>query len=142
MAQTHRPPPNARCCSATLAQRVRIAAAYRDRYPYQVDGRGTLGEPRNEAPRLDAARAALAIRRARPIAVHAAKDARDLTIRPTGRMTLSRSRPVPAGLFTGWTRVSPFRAGVRRRERLLDRRRFQDVRRALEPQRCDPRYLR
>lgn len=49
---------------------VRAVAAYRDRY--SVDGRRALGDPQNEAQKLDAARAEHAIRRARAIAEDAA----------------------------------------------------------------------
>jgi conjugative relaxase-like TrwC/TraI family protein len=49
---------------------VRTVAAYRDRY--DVDGRRVLGEPRNVAQKLDAARAEQAIRRARTISEEAA----------------------------------------------------------------------
>ena len=49
---------------------VRTVAAYRDRYG--VDGRRVLGEPKNVAQKLDAARAEQAIRRARAISEEAA----------------------------------------------------------------------
>lgn len=50
---------------------VRTVAAYRDRY--RVGGRSALGDPRAEAQKLDAARAAQAIRRALAIATEAAE---------------------------------------------------------------------
>jgi hypothetical protein len=64
---------------------VRTVAAYRDRY--KVEGRRTLGEPRNEAQKLDAARAEQAIRRARSIAEDAAnvQDGRSRTLESRGR---------------------------------------------------------
>ena len=64
---------------------VRAVAAYRDRY--SVDGRRALGDPQNEAQKLDAARAEHAIRRARAIAEDAAnpQDGRSRTLGSRGR---------------------------------------------------------
>ena len=64
---------------------VRAVAAYRDRY--SVDGRRALGDPQNEAQKLDAARAEHAIRRARAIAEDAAnpQEGRSRTLGSRGR---------------------------------------------------------
>ena len=64
---------------------VRAVSAYRDRY--RVDGRSALGQPRNEAQKLDAARAEQAIRRARAIAGEAAstQEGRTRTVGHRGR---------------------------------------------------------
>ncbi len=64
---------------------VRTVVAYRDRY--RVDGRSALGEPRNEAQKLDAARAERAIWRARAIAEEsaAAQDGRANAVQREGR---------------------------------------------------------
>lgn len=64
---------------------VRTVAAYRDRYG--VGGRRVLGEPRNVAQKLDAARAEQAIRRARAISEEAAcaRDGRSKTVEQQGR---------------------------------------------------------
>ncbi len=64
---------------------VRSVAAYRDRY--KVEGRRTLGVPKNEAEKLDAARAEQAIRRARAIAddVANAQEGRSRALESRGR---------------------------------------------------------
>ena len=64
---------------------VRTVAAYRDRYG--VDGRRVLGEPKNVAQKLDAARAEQAIRRARAISEEVAgtDDGRSRTVEQQGR---------------------------------------------------------
>lgn len=64
---------------------VRTVAAYRDRYC--VDGRRVLGDPKNVAQKLDAARAEQAIRRARAISEKAAgtQDGRSRTVEQQGR---------------------------------------------------------
>lgn len=64
---------------------VRTVAAYRDRY--NVEGRRTLGEPKNEAQKLDAARAEQALRRARAIAEDAAsvQEGRNRALQSLGR---------------------------------------------------------
>ena len=64
---------------------VRTVAAYRDRYG--VDGRRVLGEPKNVAQKLDAARAEQAIRRARTISEEAVgtQDGRSRTVEQQGR---------------------------------------------------------
>ena len=64
---------------------MRTVAAYRDRY--KVEGHRVLGEPRNEAQKLDAARAEQAIRRARAIAEEAAnrEDGPSHTLGSAGR---------------------------------------------------------
>lgn len=60
-------------------------AAYRD--CYRVEGRRALGEPRNEAQKLDAARAEQAIRRAQAIAEEASttQEGRSQTLDSRGR---------------------------------------------------------
>jgi hypothetical protein len=52
-----------------------------------VEGRRTLGEPKNEAQKLDAARTEQAIRRARTVAEDAAnaQDGRSRTLEARGR---------------------------------------------------------
>lgn len=67
---------------------VRAVAAYRDRYG--VEGHRVLGEPRTDAQKLDAARAELAIRRARAIADDAAttQEARSVALEPQRRSAL------------------------------------------------------
>lgn len=64
---------------------VRTVAAYRDRY--KVEGRRALGEPKNEAQKLDAARAEQAIRRARAISeeVANAQEGRSRSLGARGR---------------------------------------------------------
>lgn len=64
---------------------VGTVAAYRDRYG--VDGRRTLGEPRNVVQKLDAARAEQAIKRARTISEEAtnAQDGRSRAVERQGR---------------------------------------------------------
>ena len=66
-------PPTTATARRRWLHEVRMVAAYRDRY--KVEGRRAPGEPRNEAQRLDAARAEQAIRRARAIAEDAANAA-------------------------------------------------------------------
>lgn len=79
------PPPKTEAARCRWLHEVRTVAAYRDRY--KVEGRRTLGEPKNEAQKLDAARTEQAIRRARAIAEDAAnaQDPRSRTLESRGR---------------------------------------------------------
>lgn len=77
-------PPTTEAARHRWLYEVRKVAAYRDRY--KVEGRRTLGEPKNEAQKLDAARAEQAIRRARAISDDAAdaQDGRSRTLEARG----------------------------------------------------------
>ena len=78
-------PPTTATARRRWLHEVRTVAAYRDRY--KVEGRRALGEPQNEAQKLDAARAEQAIRRARAIAEDAAnaQDGRSRALEARGR---------------------------------------------------------
>lgn len=78
-------PPTTEATRGRWLHEVRTVAAYRDRY--RVEERRTLGEPKNEAQKLDASRAEQAIRRARAIAEDAAnaQDGRRRTIEARGQ---------------------------------------------------------
>ena len=78
-------PPTTETARRRWLHEVRTVAAYRDRYG--VDGRRVLGEPKNEAQKLDAARAEQAIRRARAVAEEAAnsQNGRIKTLESAGR---------------------------------------------------------
>lgn len=79
------PPPTTEAARRQWLHEVRTVAAYRDRYG--VDGRRVLGEPKNEAQKLDAARGEQAMRRARAIAddTASAQDGRSRTLELRGR---------------------------------------------------------
>jgi hypothetical protein len=78
-------PPTTEAARRRWLHEVRTVAAFRDRY--NVDGRRVLGEPKNEAQKMDAARAVQAIRRARAVADDAAhaQDGRSRTLESRGR---------------------------------------------------------
>jgi conjugative relaxase-like TrwC/TraI family protein len=78
-------PPTTEAARRRWLHEARTVAAYRDRYG--VEGRRVLGEPTNEAQKMDAARAEQAIGRARSIAEDAvnAQDGRSHTLESRGR---------------------------------------------------------
>lgn len=78
-------PPTTEAARRRWLHEARTVAAYRDRN--NVDGRRVLGEPKNEAQKMDAARAEQAIRRARAIAddIASAQDGRSRTLELRGR---------------------------------------------------------
>ena len=78
-------PPATEAARRRWLHEVRTVVAYRDRY--KVEGRRALGEPKNEAQKMDAARAEQAIRRARAIAEDAAdaQDGRSRALESRGR---------------------------------------------------------
>lgn len=79
------PPPRTDEAQRRWLHEVRTVAAYRDRY--KLEGRRTLGEPKNEAQKIDAARTEQGIRRARAIAEDAAnaQDGRGRTLEARGQ---------------------------------------------------------
>lgn len=79
-------PPESEAARRRWLHEVRTVVAYRDRY--RVEGRRVFGKPKNEAQKLDAARAEQAMHRARAIAeeVAATREGRSQALESRGRV--------------------------------------------------------